>query len=117
MIRNIHDIPSLDDRPTKFAVGQLVKHRRYGYRGVIVAVDNECKADQQWYWTNQTQPSREQPWYHVLVDGSSITTYPAQENLLPDTSSRPVNHPLVDQFFSAFEDGRYIQLDEPGRLA
>ena len=92
-----------------FSPGQLVHHRRYGYRGAVVDVDGECKADDSWYQSNQTQPERQQPWYHVLVDGASHCTYVAQENLTPDEQGTPVDHPLVGYFFSGFEDGRHIR--------
>lgn len=65
-------------------------------------------ADDAWYVKNQTQPVRNQPWYHVLVDGSDATTYAAQENLEPDHSGEPVSHPLVQRIFVGFEGGRYI---------
>ncbi len=97
----------------RFKPGHLVHHRRYGYRGVVVAVDSNCKADSEWYSSNQTQPDRNQPWYHVLVDGSTTITYPAQENLEPDPSRERVDHPLLAHFFSDFRDGRYIRNDQP----
>ena len=40
----------------QFAIGQVVQHLRYGYRGVIVAYDQTCQADESWYQRNQTQP-------------------------------------------------------------
>lgn len=97
-----------------FEVGQLVAHKRYGYRGVVVHVDLRCMADEQWYQSNQTQPPRSQPWYHVLVHerGGSVT-YAAQTSLDPDGNAEPVEHPLIDTFFSAFLDGRYIRNDAP----
>ena len=97
----------------KFLPGQLVKHKRYGYRGVIVSVDRHCKADPNWYMSNQSQPDRKQPWYHVLVDDSATVTYPAQENLIEDDSGLPVNHPLVEVFFSSFESGVYLRNETP----
>ena len=97
----------------RFGPGELVRHKRYGYRGVVVHADPRCLGDDEWYYSNQTQPDRNQPWYHVLVDGSSTTTYPAQENLEPDQSGEPVDHPLVDHFFGEFRDGRYVRNDEP----
>ena len=96
----------------RFSPGQLVSHKRYGYRGVVVDFDVKCLADDAWYQKNQTQPHRDQPWYHVLVDGSGATTYAAQENLEPDGSGQPVDHPLIEQFFTGFEDGQYIPRDE-----
>lgn len=112
MIRNAQELPPERSKPI-FSPGQIVKHKRYSYRGVIVQVDPQCQASEQWYWKNQTQPSRDQPWYHVFVDGSDGATYPAQENLLADTADQPINHPLLEYFFSRFENGRYIRNDQP----
>ena len=90
----------------KFALGELVYHRRYAYRGVVYGVDPRCMAEDDWYFANRTQPDREQPWYRVLVDGG-WQTYVAQENLDTDTKGTPVDHPYVDQMFFEFAQGRY----------
>jgi heat shock protein HspQ len=95
-----------------FEPGQLVVHRRYGYRGVVVAVDDTCEAEDDWYKANQTQPSRDQPWYHVLVHESEQITYAAQTSLQADDSDQQISHPLVEHFFSAFNDGQYLRNDE-----
>jgi len=91
----------------KFKVGELVHHKRYDYRGVIVEWDPACKATDEWYARNQTQPDRDQPWYHVLVDGSAQTTYVAQQNLESDPSKKPIKHPLLPKFFQSYYEGRY----------
>ena len=91
--------------------GELVRHSRYGYRGVVVAVDDACQADEAWYQKNNTQPDRDQPWHHVLVHGTSTTTYAAGENLLPDTTADEIRHPLVSVFFSSFDGDRYVRND------
>jgi len=67
-----------------YQVGQVVLHRRYGYRGVVVDFDMACRAPEDWYARNNTQPERAQPWYHVLVDGSDAATYAAQSSLVHD---------------------------------
>ena len=103
----------LPDHGAQFEPGQLVRHRRYGYRGVVVSVDGRCRADPTWYMSNRTQPDRAQPWYHVLVDGSDSSTYAAEENLAEDTSGQPVEHALLPVFFSGREEGRYVRNDEP----
>ena len=105
------DSPGQDGR--LFEPGQVVRHRRYGYRGVIVERDDSCQADQAWYETNQTQPDRKQPWYHVLVSESTTCTYAAAENLAADESGMPISHPLLDYFFDAFVDGHYVRNDRP----
>lgn len=96
-----------------FEPGQLVRHRRYGYRGVVVQRDETCQADEEWYLNNQTQPERNQPWYHVLVDGTSTCTYAASENLIAETVALPIEHPLLPHFFYEFKDGVYIRNDKP----
>ena len=93
----------------QFQVGDVIHHRRYGYRGVIAERDQSCRADEAWYHRNQTQPNRNQPWYHVLVDGGEHTTYVAGENLEPDPSGEPVRHPIVEQMFASFFKGRYYK--------
>jgi heat shock protein HspQ len=97
----------------EFQTGQLVHHRRYGYRGVVVAVDSHCRASDSWYQKNQTQPSQNQPWYHVLVDESSVVTYAAQTSLEADDQAEPISHPLVTIFFSEFDGQSYVRNDEP----
>jgi len=102
----------IEDLPL-FAPGQVVQHRRYGYRGVIVDFDMRCRADENWYGRNLTQPDRNQPWYHVLVDGSTLITYAAQSSLEIDSTDQPIRHPLVDYFFHGFKPGRYQRNDQP----
>jgi heat shock protein HspQ len=70
----------------KFEPGEIIQHLKYAYRGVIVEFDSTCQATDDWYQSNQTQPDRNQPWYHVLVDGNQQVTYVAQSKLSYDTS-------------------------------
>lgn len=98
----------------RFDVGQIVRHLRYRYQGVIVDFDVCCQADEAWYARNKSQPDRDQPWYHVLVDESSAVTYVAESNLANAPSNRSVKHPLMDIFFEGRhqETGRYLRSDE-----
>jgi heat shock protein HspQ len=100
-----------EDTMPQFAPGDLVVHKRYKYRGVIVSMDDCCKADDDWYSKNQSQPDRGQPWYHVLVDRTEMNTYPAEENLMPDESGLPIAHSHIDYFFNSFENGHYVRND------
>lgn len=96
-----------------FEIGQIIHHKRFGYRGVVVEFDATCEADAVWYWTNNTQPDTDQPWYYVLVHDSQQITYVAQTSLEPDNSDLPVKHPMVSQFFREFQDGQYIRNERP----
>lgn len=106
MIRSVESDPD-------FVPGQLVQHKRYGYRAVVVAVDPYCRAGDTWYQSNQTQPTRNQPWYHLLVHDSETTTYAAQGNLMADPLEEPIVHPLLEMFFGDFDDGGYERNERP----
>ncbi len=92
----------------RYAIGQIIHHRRYDYRGVVVDADGECMANNAWYSHNRTQPDRDQPWYRVLVEGGN-ETYVAEENLELDAEGVRVEHPLVDKMFPTFQGGRYYR--------
>ena len=53
----------------------------------------------------------------MLVDGSHHATYAAEDNLAADDSYQAINHPLIQQFFEAFQDGHYVRNDRPGGTA
>jgi len=95
-----------------FRVGQIVKHKHYGYRGVVVDFDMACQADEAWYGKNKTQPAPDQPWYHVLVHGSNGNTYAAQENLVAADQDEPIPHPLKTVIFETVDHGQYERNDE-----
>lgn len=99
----------IGDTAPLFGLGELVRHRRYGYRGVVVEFDLICQASEAWYQKNQTQPERRQPWYHVLVDGSDAVTYAAESSLEADDVTTEVHHQLVPLFFERFENGAYVR--------
>ncbi|MCJ8337458.1 MAG: heat shock protein HspQ [Pseudomonadales bacterium] len=97
----------------KFSVGELILHQLFNYRGVIVDVDRKFCATDAWYENMaKSRPPKNKPWYHVLVHDSNITTYVAEQNLKSDTSPTPINHPLLQSYFSKLEDGCYVR-NEP----
>ena len=109
MLIAITDFESGGVAKVKFQRGALIKHKLYGYRGVIVTHDIECQAGEKWYLSNKTQPPRNQPWYHVLVDQSGgLSTYVAQSNLELDSNSNPIDHPRLTNYFSEFKNGVYV---------
>ena len=96
----------------KFNVGTLVHHRLFNYRGVIVDLDPNFQATEEWYQlVAKSRPPKDKPWYHVLVHDSGHSTYVAERNLELDDGAEPINHPMLEQFFSRFENGRYISVD------
>ena len=93
----------------KFAVGQLIHHKRFDYRGVVYDVAPCFKGTEDWYGQMAvTKPPRDRPWYHVLVDNSDLKTYVAERNLEPDASGEPVRHPELDFHFVDLTRGTYV---------
>ena len=93
----------------KFSVGQLIHHRLFAYRGVIVDVDPRFEGTEEWYeQMAKSCPPKDKPWYHVLVHDSDINTYVAERNLEEDDSTAPIRHRAIEQFFSEFRNGVYI---------
>lgn len=99
-------------RTAKFAIGQVVKHRRYPFRGVIFDVDPVFANTEEWLASipEDVRPRRDQPFYHLLAENAQTTyvAYVSEQNLLADDSGKPVSHPQVPHFFKELKRGHYI---------
>jgi heat shock protein HspQ len=93
--------------------GQVVRHRRRGYRAVVVDWDRTCNRDAAWRECLYERPKAEQPWYTLLIDGDSTSSYAAQDELEPESRARPIRHPLLHFFFKGFAAGQYWRNDRP----
>ena len=92
-----------------FEIGQIVHHRLFGYRGVVLDVDADFQGDDEWYENMaRSRPPKHQPWYHVLVDDSESNTYVAERNLEPASDLGPVRHHLLEQGLMRYDNGRYL---------
>lgn len=110
MTRNTQTDSFRFQRPGRpqFQVGQLISHRLFGYRGVIVDVHANYQGSDEWYeQVAKSRPPKDKPWYEVLVHGSSRTTYVAEQNLDYDVTGMPIEHPMIRVFFNEFHQGRY----------
>ena len=69
----------------KYCIGQLIQHRLFDYRCIILSVDLEFKSTDEWYEAvAKSRPPKDEPWYHVLVHQKGHQTYVAEQNLQPD---------------------------------
>ncbi|MGB5413310.1 MAG: heat shock protein HspQ [Polyangiales bacterium] len=94
----------------KFAIGQLVHHRLFDYRGVVVDIDATFSLSEAWYdQVAKSRPPKDAPWYRVLVGGAMHETYVAEQNLEEDRVGSPIEHPMLEHFFDAFENGHYVR--------
>ncbi len=95
----------------KYCLGQVVKHRKHPFRGVVFDVDPRFNNTEEWYDAipEDSRPRRDQPFYHLLAenDQSYYVAYVSEQNLIPDETGEPVGHPDLSDLFGDFEDGRY----------
>lgn len=105
-MRHAIDIPL-----ARFAIGEIVRHRLFDFRGVIFDVDPVFANSDEWYEAipEAMRPSKDQPFYHLLAENaeSSYVAYVSQQNLVADDSDEPVEHPAIPSMFDRAEDGRY----------
>ncbi len=95
----------------KYHIGQVVRHRKHPFRGVIYDVDASFANSEEWYEAipEESRPARDQPFYHLLAenDESYYAAYVSEQNLVPDETGDPVDHPEVQELFGDFHDGSY----------
>src|SRR6185295_11172032 len=96
----------------RFAIGDVVRHRLFDFRGVIFDVDPEFANSEEWYEAipEELRPAKDQPFYHLLAENSdsAYIAYVSQQNLAHDDSDEPIDHPAIPTMFDRLEDGRYL---------
>ena len=102
---------ALGVRKAKYALGQVVRHRIYAFRGVVFDIDPVFSNSEDWYEAipAENRPVKDQPFYHLLAENADTEyiAYVSEQNLLPDESGEPLRHPQIDDYFVEDEDGRY----------
>jgi len=104
-------VERMTTRFAKFAIGDVVRHRVYPFRGVIFDVD-PVFANTQEYWMSipeHIRPHKDQPFYHLLAenDESAYVAYVSEQNLISDDTGEPVAHPQAQLLFESFREGHY----------
>lgn len=99
-------------RQARFAIGDVVRHRLFPFRGVVYDVDPEFANSEDWWLSipEAIRPRKDQPFYHLLAENDQ-TYYPAyvsEQNLLPDAHNGPVGHPRCAELFDGFDGERYV---------
>lgn len=95
----------------KYHLGQVVRHKKYPFRGVVFDVDPRFANTEEWYQSipEESRPSKDQPFYHLLAENehSYYVAYVSEQNLVLDKSGEPVGHPDLPDLFGDFENGHY----------
>lgn len=101
----------MESRIAKFAIGQVVRHRHFPFRGVVFDVDPEFANTEEWYQAipEQARPRKDQPFYHLLAENAenAYVAYVSEQNLIDDAGGGPVTHPQTPLLFEDFRDGHY----------
>jgi heat shock protein HspQ len=104
--------PKIQIPEARFAIGEVVRHRLFDFRGVVFDVDPEFANSEEWYEAipEELRPLKNQPFYHLLAENSesAYIAYVSQQNLAHDDSDEPIDHPAIPTMFNGHEDGRYL---------
>ena len=93
----------------KFSVGQIVRHKLFNYRGVIIDVDPEFRGTDDWYRKMApSKPPKDKPWYKVLMHSTGNHTYVAERNLVGGATWRSRLAPGPRHLLHRPADGSYI---------
>ena len=92
----------------EFKSGQIINHKLFNYRGVILKVDQTFKLTDEWYEIMaKSKPPKDEPWYHILVHDKNHTTYVAERNLYLDELAKKIIHPVLPFYFTEIKDCVY----------
>lgn len=95
----------------KYYLGQVVRHRKHPFRGVVFDVDPTFSNTDAWYESipEDVRPMKDQPFYHLLAENDEgfYVAYVSEQNLIADYSGVPIEHPDLADFFGTYEDGHY----------
>lgn len=95
----------------KYNLGQVLRHRKHSFRGVVFDIDPTFSNTDEWYENipEDQRPDKDQPFYRLLAenDQSYYVAYVSEQNLVPDDTDEPVEHPDIPDLFGEYEDGLY----------
>jgi len=98
-------------REAKFAIGDVVRHRLFPFRGVIYDVDPVFANTEEWWLSipENLRPNKDQPFYHLLAENEEghYEAYVSEGNLLADADNGAVGHPDTIDMFEGFNGERY----------
>ena len=115
-----------DRAQVRHSIGQVFRHKNFGYRGVVVGWDGRCDRPNEWLLGNGMSSARgQQPFYHIIPDqpdclrlfGSTRESkYVAQDNLEPisDVEERAIDHEHLMAYFSRYSPstGSFVPCEE-----
>jgi heat shock protein HspQ len=95
----------------KYNLGQVVRHKKHPF-GVSCSISTPSFPTPTNGMTRSPRarvPRKGQPFYHLLAenDHTYYVAYVSEQNLIPDETGEPVDHPDLGDLFGEFSEGRY----------
>src|ERR687893_34907 len=110
-ILQIKELRPMKASSAKFAIGQVVRHRLFDFRGLIFDVDPEFDNTEEWWLSipEEVRPRKDQPFYHLFAENAETEyiAYVSEQNLLPDDSTEPLRNPMIPEMFVRDKNGSY----------
>lgn len=102
-------------KKAKFAIGQVVRHRLFPFRGLIFDIDPVFDNSEEWWLAipEDIRPAKDQPFYHLYAENeeTEYVAYVSEQNLLADETGLPLRHPEIAQHFTRDDTGAYHRHD------
>lgn len=101
----------------KYKIGQVFRHKKYGYKGIIYGFDETCQRDEEWMRQMGVR-NPDMPFYYALPDemdstrffgGFRLSKYVAEENIAALDDGKVVHRALENFFIGYSKDmKRYV---------
>uniref|UniRef100_A0A914W0H3 Hemimethylated DNA-binding domain-containing protein n=1 Tax=Plectus sambesii TaxID=2011161 RepID=A0A914W0H3_9BILA len=99
----------------RYAVGMIMRHKKYNYTCVIAGWDDKCAAPRAWQMqmgVQTLQRQGDQPFYNVLADDGS-NRYAAEDNMIFEPKPVPISHDEVAKYFCELDSsGQFYRMNE-----
>lgn len=90
------------NKTAKFNIGEIVTHKKQGYRAVIVDIDPLFQASGRYNpQAEKREFSHRNPWYRLLVDESNQMTYVEECHLQLDPNQDAISNPNIIYYLTS----------------
>ena len=89
----------VNERRARYAIGEVVKHRVFPFRGIIFDVDPVFANSEEWWLSipEDVRPAKDQPFYHLLAENeeTEYIAYVSEQNLAAGRERRAAPAPAI----------------------
>lgn len=99
----------ITQRTARFGLGQIVRHRKQPFQGVVVDVDAVCAVP------FEGDAPADQPFYQVFAygDDGGFIAYVPEADLIEERDVKPLSRAEQRQWFTVDDKGRHAPRSQP----